>query len=482
MAPSLTVGRPTDVAAPSDKTAIIDGASVLYLPASSRDRSAVRDRLTRSGVAVTAAADITEALQLLSTRRFALCLLDLADDRAALGAIRVLRTRHAQLPLAAIIDPANPLVAGEALDAGAIDLLPWPFDERDVLAVLTDARDRAGADPVPNGAAMDAEPLFAQSAAMQSVVELVRAAAEVRGGVIVSGEPGSGRELIARAIHRCGENAADHPLVTVDCAGEAPQDLERRLFGLAADRKQPDGKPPVTDRVTPSAAIAQAIGGTLILTNLVEAPARVQSRLARLLRDREAMLSDKRTIIELDVRPVAVFDPQIEAAVVDGRLRRDLYERLAQLQIEVPPLRRRREDIPALAVHFLRKAGETPGGPQKSFSRSALTLLAALPWHGNARELQQMVGTLIRSVRRPVIQLEDLLDQASLDGLSARVDPGLTLREAKARFERDCISAVLMRHHGRVGEAAKALGIQRTNLYRKVRQLNVARSLLSPRK
>ncbi|HYN10655.1 MAG TPA: sigma 54-interacting transcriptional regulator [Vicinamibacterales bacterium] len=482
MASSFTVGRPTDVAAPSDKTAPPDGATVLYLPASSRDRSAVRDRLTRSGVAVTAAADITEALQLLSARRFALCLLDLADDRAAIGAIRVLRTRHAQLPLAAIIDPANPFVAGEALDAGAIDLLPWPFDERDVLVVLAGAHDRGAADAAPNAAGADTEPLFAQSAAMQSVVELVRAAAEVRGGVIVSGEPGSGRELIARAIHRCSEHAADHPLVTVDCAGDTPQDLERRLFGVAADRKPSDGKPPVTDRVTRSGAIAQAIGGTLILTNLVEAPARVQDRLARLLRDREAMLADKRTIIELDVRPIAVFDPMVEAAVTDGRLRRDLYERLTQVQIDVPPLRRRREDIPALAVHFLRKAGESQGASQKSFSRSALTLLAALPWHGNARELQQMVGTLIRSVRRPVIQLDDLLDQASLESLAARVDPGLTLREAKARFERDCISAVLMRHHGRVGEAAKALGIQRTNLYRKVRQLNVARSLLSPRK
>jgi two-component system nitrogen regulation response regulator NtrX len=481
MAPSLTVGRPADLAAPSDKTAAADAASVLYLPASSRDGSLVRDRLTRSGVSVTAAADITEALQLLSARRFALCLLDLADDRAALGAIRVLRSRHAQLPLAAIIDPANPLVAGEALDAGAIDLLPWPFDERDVLVVLADARDRAGAEVAPNAAGPD-EPLFAQSAAMKSVVELVRAAVEVRGGVIVSGEPGSGRELIARAIHRSTEQAADRPLVTVDCAGDAPQDLERRLFGIVADRKHPDGKAPVIDRVTRSAAIAQAIGGTLILTNLVEAPARVQVRLASLLRDREAMLADKRTILELDVRPVAVFDPMVETAVTDGRLRRDLYERLAQVQIEVPPLRRRREDIPALAVHFLRKASESQALPQKSFSRSALTLLAALPWHGNARELQQMVGTLIRTVRRPVIQLDDLLDQASLESLAARVDPGLTLREAKARFERDCISAVLMRHHGRVGEAAKALGIQRTNLYRKVRQLNVTKSLLSPRK
>jgi DNA-binding NtrC family response regulator len=482
MAPSLTVGRPADLASPSDKTAATDGASVLYLPASSRDRSAVRDRLTRSGVAVTAAADITEALHMLQARRFALALLDLADDRAALGAIRVLRAKHPQQPLAAIIDPANPLVAGEALDLGAVDLLPWPFDERDVLTVLADARDRGAGDQPPPPAAAESDPLFAQSAAMQSVVELVRAAAEVRGGVIVTGEPGSGRELIARAIHRCTDNAAERPLVTVDCADETPQDLERRLFGVVADKKPPDGKPQGMDRVTRSGALAQATGGTLILTNLVEAPARVQGRLARLLRDREAMLADKRAIIELDVRPIAVLDPMVETAVTDGRLRRDLFERVAQVQIEVPPLRRRREDIPALAVHFLRKAGENQPASQKSFSRSALILLAALPWHGNARELQQMVGTLIRSVRKPVIQLEDLLDQASLDSLAARVDPGLTLREAKARFERDCISTVLMRHHGRVGEAAKALGIQRTNLYRKVRQLNVARSLLSPRK
>ena len=191
------------------------------------------------------------------------------------------------------------------------------------------------------------------------------------------------------------------------------------------------------------------------------------------------MVAEKRTLVELDIRVIALFDPMVEAAVTDGRLRRDLYERLVQTVIEVPPLRRRREDIPALAAHFLRKACE---GPQKSFSRSALTLLSALPWHGNARELQQLVSTLVRLVRRPVIQLDDLLDQVSLEGLAARVDPGLTLREAKARFERDCISAMLMRHHGRVGEAAKALGIQRTNLYRKVRQLSVSRSLLSSRK
>jgi DNA-binding NtrC family response regulator len=111
-----------------------------------------------------------------------------------------------------------------------------------------------------------------------------------------------------------------------------------------------------------------------------------------------------------------------------------------------------------------------------------VALLSALPWRGNVPELRGLLEALVRTARRPIIQLDDVLEHAQLDGLTATIDPGVTLRDAKARFERDCITAVLMRHHGRVGEAAKALGIQRTNLYRKVRQLNVARSLLSARK
>jgi DNA-binding NtrC family response regulator len=478
MASGLTAGRPGDAAA-SDKGAA--AAAILYLEASSRDRSGVRERLARGGPAITTASDLSEALQLLANRSYALCLVDLVDDRAALGAIRVVRGKYPQLPLAAIIDPANPLGAAEALDAGVVDLLPWPFDERDVLVMVANARDRAGVD-APGAFVPSVEPLFAQSAAMRSVVELMHRAAENRAGVLISGEPGTGRELIARSIHRCADEAGEGPCIAIDCADESPHELERRLFGVAADRRQGDVKPAVTDRVGRTSAVLQANGGTLLLLHLVEAPARVQGRLARLLRDREAILAEKRALVEIDVRAVAILDPPVETAVVDGRLRRDLYERLIQNHIEMPPLRRRREDIPALAAHFLRRACDSQGVAPKSFSRTALVLLSALPWHDNARELQQLVAALVRGSRKPVVQLEDLLEHASLDGLAARIDPGLTLREAKARFERDCISAVLMRHHGRVGEAAKALGIQRTNLYRKVRQLNVARSLLTPRK
>jgi DNA-binding NtrC family response regulator len=133
-------------------------------------------------------------------------------------------------------------------------------------------------------------------------------------------------------------------------------------------------------------------------------------------------------------------------------------------------------------VHFAKEMCDKLGQPAKNFSRAALVVLSALPWNGNAHELRDLVETLMRAVTRPVVQLDDVLDHARLDGMSTRIDQNLTLRDAKVRFERECISAVLLRHHGRVGEAAKALGIQRTNLYRKVRQLNVPRSLLSAKR
>jgi DNA-binding NtrC family response regulator len=153
----------------------------------------------------------------------------------------------------------------------------------------------------------------------------------------------------------------------------------------------------------------------------------------------------------------------------------------ATATVDVPPWRRRREDIPALATFSLRAAPAGTPRPQQ-YSQSALALLSALPWPGTATELRHLIDNVCPAVHRAVIQLDDLLERASLDGLATRLDTGVTLRDLRARFEREYISAVLVRHHGRVGEAAKALGIQRTNLYRKVRQLNVARSLLGARR
>jgi DNA-binding NtrC family response regulator len=454
-------------------------APVIYVHAAARERPAVRDRLGRLGVPVTVAADIAAAVLAVSERRFALGLIDLADDRAALTAIRMLRAVHPTLPLAGVVDPAAPAIAAEAMHAGLVDLLPWPFEERDLVALYANARDRGSIDARQLAPSAASAGLFVQSAAMRQVLEAARAAAATRRGLLLVGEPGTGRERVARVVHELGGGGPE-TFVRVDCAALAASELDLALFGTSGERRD-DGRPAGVERITPVSAIGRARHGTLFLLNVTEASARIQSRLSTLLRDAEARVGDGPLEV-LDVRPVAATQPDVDAALADGRLRRDLADRFWSQRIDVPSLKERREDIPLLAVHFVKALCDRQGSPAKAFSRSALTVLAALPWHRNARELRELMELLVRAVSRPTIQLDDVLDHARLDGISARIDPGVTLREARARFERECISAVLIRHHGRVGEAAKALGIQRTNLYRKVRQLKVARSLLSARK
>lgn len=466
----------------TDEIAVVT-TTILYLSEAARRHDCVVDRFSQTGFKVTAASDLAQALQFLNTRAFALCLIDLAAERSPLAAIRAIRAQHAHTPVAGLFDVGNPLRAAEALHAGAIDLLPWPFDEREANTLLANARDLAPIDTSgSDGPLGGVDVLVAQSPSMRRVTELVRQAARGRAGVCISGEPGTGRTRVARIIHRLANEQGNRPFVTEDCAGDTPQELERRLFGSTAGSQ--NGAPKAgTEQISRVGTLYLARGGTLLLRNLVEAPARVQTRLARVLRDREALLvNGKRAVIELDIQPIATLDTGVDGAVADGRLRADLYKQLAQVRIDMPALRRRREDIPLLAVYMLKQMCHARGVPSKSFSRSVMQVLTALPWAGNVAELNALLETLAASVDRPVIHLEDLLEHARLDRGAEPVDVGATLRDAKARFERECISAVLARHHGRVPEAAKALGIQRTNLYRKIRQLNVARSLLSARK
>jgi DNA-binding NtrC family response regulator len=456
-------------------------APVLYLPAATRDRAGVRDRLSRSGAPISLAADVPDALQMLGTRRFSLVIVDLASERTALAAVRLLRAQFPSIPVVGVIDPAQPLVASDAIYAGATDLLPWPFDERDIAAVLAGARDVMPVDPSSQRSDL-ADRLFEHSPSMRAVSEAMRLASPRKTAVLISGEPGSGRHLVARTLHDRDHEFVNRPFVVVDCGADGAADLEKRLFGAAGepvDLANPGG----VERVARGSAIVAAQGGSLFLTNLLDAPGRVQARLARLLRDREAISGDQEDVIALDFRPMASIGPDGESEVSDGRLRRDLMERLGQVRIAMPPLRRRRQDLPLLAAHFLRRACDEQGCGPKRFSRAALTLLSALPWAGNGRELQEVVAATVEGTREPIIQLDDVLRHASLESASAgSASAGLTLREARASFERECISATLVRCHGRVGDAAKVLGVQRTNLYRKVRQLNVPRTLLSARK
>ncbi len=229
------------------------------------------------------------------------------------------------------------------------------------------------------------------------------------------------------------------------------------------------------DRIARSGCAYRAHGGTLFLENIAEMPARVQSRLSRLLRDKEARIADEKIVARVDFRPIASVGPSPETLLKDGRLRIDLLDQLSAVRIHVPSLRQRREDVPLLVNHFLKEIGRKTGTPPRVATQPAVTLLTALPWPGNVSELRDLLERLVLSGSEPSIRLEDVLAHVHLEHSLTLSGSPTTLRDARAQFERHYIAAILQQFHGRMDEAARALGLQRTNLYRKVRRLNLVR-------
>jgi two-component system nitrogen regulation response regulator NtrX len=275
------------------------------------------------------------------------------------------------------------------------------------------------------------------------------------------------------------QRTADAAFITVDCAGCDGSELDVQLFGPSPRGHNIDHASGL-ERVSRQSVLYHARDGTLYLQNIADAPARVQARLARLLRDREAIVTETGEAVPFDVRPMAGVAPGFDTAVEDGRVREDLVRRLSVIRIEMPPLRNRREDIPALANSFLREKCASLRIPPKTLSRSALSLLSALPWRGNADELRRLLDSIVTGIQGGRgIALDDVLAHVRLDGGAALFAPGATLKQARSRFEKEYIATVLEQHHGRIGDAARALGIQRTNLYRKMRSLKVARGAKS---
>ncbi|MBI2833501.1 MAG: sigma-54-dependent Fis family transcriptional regulator, partial [Acidobacteria bacterium] len=360
----------------------------------------------------------------------------------------------------AVTEPGRAELASDALRLGAIDLVPRPICDGDLLAAVANAAEFAQlatrrSDPVAWEIAAPDE-VVALSAAMRRVVDLVQRVAPTRCGVLIIGEPGTGRGVIARAIHDQGPRR-DRVFVVVD--GVAPPDRDAPSFEGLTGGHQSD-------------PFSAATGGTLYIRHFGEMSPAVQMAVEQALDGHPGAL-DRRGAAS-DVRVVASAEPSILERLDCGRFRRELFERIAVVRIDVPPLGQRKQDLPLLAVHLLKRVCREHRIPAKSLSPSALSLLAALPWRGNSRELCGLVERLAVLVPRGMIWQEDVLEHVRLDGAEARGQLRGTLREACERFEREYVTAVLQRHRGRIAAAAHELGIERTNLYRKMKQLGIS--------
>ncbi len=389
-----------------------------------------------------------------------LCLVDLCENGNALRIARAVRSQHPGAIIIGVADPSRPPSA------------------RDLKALIANAQEQAAiaaaATPVRIGE-LPAYGVVGTSAAMRPVMELVQRSAAGQCGIMICGERGSGREMIARAIHAHSAHR-DSPFVTLDCSASEPEDVELQLFGvLVVKRGSNAPERRSLERVRGNSRLQESAGGYLLLENVAELSARAQARLIRVLRDREVFNEEVRERVGLAVRVLASADASINTALEEGRLRPDLYERLSLIRIDVPALRQRREDIPVLATHFLKELCQANRTPLKTLTRPALTLLSALPWRGNVPELKGLLERLILLVPQGLIRLEDVLAHTPLEGSPGPVRLDATLRQARARFESEHIAAVLQHHRGRIADAAKVLGVQRTNLYRKMRRLNLMR-------
>jgi len=308
--------------------------------------------------------------------------------------------------------------------------------------------------------------LVSKSPRMAEIFELVREVASQRSTVLVQGESGTGKELVARAIHFSGERG-ERPFVAVSCAALAETLLESELFGhekgsFTGAVAQKKGKFELAD------------GGTLFLDEIGDISPKLQVDLLRVLQERRFFRVGGTAEIAVDVRVIAATHHDLAADVREGRFRDDLYYRLNVINIRLPPLRERREDVPLLAQEFLDRLAHELGREVSGISEEALRVLMDHEWPGNVRELENAVERALVTCKAGVLGAEDfafLSRPAAPATTGLSLPAGLTLQD----LEREYIAATLRRTEGNVKAAAEALGIDRSTLYEKVKRYEIPR-------
>jgi DNA-binding NtrC family response regulator len=287
-----------------------------------------------------------------------------------------------------------------------------------------------------------------------------------RGPLLILADEGLDAPGAARYVHE--RTRAGQPFVAVDCAHPDADALDTTLFGVRGRAAAE------LETLGPGSAFLAARRGTVFLEHLGDLPATLQRRLARVLRDGEVRVAG-RDRVRIEARLVASAAPVLPADARDGRFRSDLLRRFGSMPVAIPTLRQRPDDLPAVVARVAADLAAAADRPAPGFTPAALTMLAAMPWTGNVEELTTTLTRALERVDAAIVRQEDLLPAVPFDGIARRVTPVVSLREARRRFEREYIASVLEQHDWRMSEAARTLGIERANLYRKTRELGIQR-------
>ena len=432
-------------------------------------RESVARALRREGLQVTAVEDGAAALDALRREPVDLLVADLRMP--GLDGLELLRAAKLVAPDMEVVVLSGHATVEEAVEAmkeGAYDFLTKPFDRAPLVRVVRQALERRRlvlenrrlqrqVDDLAG-----AEELVGRSLQIQEVLRLVRQVAPATTTVLILGESGTGKELVARAIHRLSPRR-EKPFVCVNCAALPDTLLESELFGHekgaftgAVARRQ--GRFEVAD------------GGTLLLDEVADLSPVAQAKVLRVLQEGEFEPVGASRTIKVDVRVLAATNQDLAQLVADRRFREDLFYRLHVISVTVPPLRERRDDVPLLAQHFLRRHAARNHRTLDGFTEAGLARLADYAWPGNVRELEHAIERAVVLARGPLVDVTDLPEGvAQAEPSSSRVVPipiGMPLEEVEQRL----IEETLRQTKGDKELAAKLLGIASRTIYRKLKE------------
>jgi DNA-binding NtrC family response regulator len=448
---------------------LTSGARVLIVDDDAASRRLLEARLRPLACDVATAGNGEQAMTAIRQDVPDLVLLDLRMPK--MGGIEVLRALHKDaidVPVIVITAHGSVETAVEAMKEGAYDFITKPIDASHFDIVVSKALEREGLKRELELFSEDADKRYrlviGQSAKMKEAVETARKAAASKATVLLLGESGTGKEIFARAIHNWSERK-NQPFVAINCVGLSRELLESELFGhergsfTGADQLK-KGK------------MELANGGTVFLDEIGDVSQELQTKLLRFLQEREFDRVGGVKAIRVDVRVVAATNRDLDVAVQEGRFREDLYHRLNVVPIALPPLRERREDIPALVQHFLQHFAKEVKRSLSEISDEALGRLSAYDWPGNVRELANAIERAVVLAQGPEIAPHDLPARIVATQPESRSD-GASYRESMDAHRRQLVMKALAQSQGNRAAAARTLGLHEKYLLRLLKNLGI---------
>ena len=434
-------------------------------------RDALRLLLKREGYETHAVASPAEALAAIESREFDAVLMDLnyardtTSGQEGLDLLSGIQMVDSSLPLIVMTAWSSVEIAVEAMRRGARDFIPKPWENNRLLAIIRTQIELRQA--LRKASRLEAEnrllrsesrpAMIAESAVMQPVLELIGRVGPSDANILITGEHGTGKEVVAQTLHALSARAS-RPMVTVNAGGLSEGIFESELFGHVKGAFT-DAR---TDRV---GRFELAEGSTLFLDEIANVPLNLQAKLLRVLETGELERVGSSSTRRVDVRVLAATNADVNVEVSAGRFRQDLLFRLNTIEIHLPALRERREDILLLAHHFLRGYSQRYRKTISGFDSAATQLLREHPWPGNVRELDHAVERGVLLSTGPLVHAADLGLRAPSASGTARLEE-MSLDDV----ERHLIQRTLGRHENNVSQAAKALGLSRSALYRRLQK------------